>query len=67
MKSTFTRIVLLAMLLLASLAASAQNYPARPVKTVVPFFEGGPAYNYARLLSGDAHAEMRRDSGFLPL
>ena len=37
MKSTFARIVLLAMLLLASLAASAQNYPARPVKTVVLF------------------------------
>ena len=67
MKSTFTRIVLLAMLLLASLAAQAQNYPARPVKTVVPFSEGSPACNYARLLSGDAHAEMRRDSGFLPL
>lgn len=25
------------------------------------------ARDLARLLSGDAHAEMRRDSGFLPL
>lgn len=51
MKSTFTRIVLLAMLQLASLAAQAQNYPARPVKMVVPFSAGGPADNYARFLA----------------
>ena len=51
MKSTFTRIVFLAMLLLASLAAQAQNYPARPVKMVVPFSAGGPADHYARFLA----------------
>ena len=51
MKSTFTRIVFLAMLLLASLAAQAQNYPARPGKMVVPFSAGGPADNYARFLA----------------
>ena len=51
MKSTFTRIVFLAMLLLESLAAQAQNYPARPVKMVVPFSAGGPADNYARFLA----------------
>ena len=51
MKSTFTRIVFLAMLLLASLVAQAQNYPARPVKMVVPFSAGGPADNYARFLA----------------
>jgi tripartite-type tricarboxylate transporter receptor subunit TctC len=51
MKNTFTRIGLLAMLLLASLAAQAQSYPARPVKMVVPFSAGGPADNYARFLA----------------
>jgi tripartite-type tricarboxylate transporter receptor subunit TctC len=51
MKNTFTRIVFLAMLLLASLTAQAQNYPARPVKMVVPFSAGGPADNYARFLA----------------
>ena len=51
MKKLFTRIVGLSALLLATLGAQAQTYPARPVKMVVPFSAGGPADNYARFLA----------------
>jgi tripartite-type tricarboxylate transporter receptor subunit TctC len=45
------RFFLLASTVLAVASAQAQNYPAHPVKIVVPFAAGGPADNYARFLA----------------
>ena len=45
------RSVLAVVAMLAAVCASAQDYPSRPVKIVVPFAAGGPADVYARFLA----------------
>src|SRR5436309_15652223 len=51
-------LVLAAALLSAPSPALAQNYPARPVKLVVPFPAGGPADFFARTLSQGLSSEL---------
>jgi tripartite-type tricarboxylate transporter receptor subunit TctC len=57
MTSTFARI---AALLATStvLAASAQGYPVKPVKIIVPFAPGGPADIYARAIGEKLQAAL---------
>ena len=45
------RIALLGLAAAFASAASAQNYPTKPVKIIVPFAAGGPADIYARVLA----------------
>jgi tripartite-type tricarboxylate transporter receptor subunit TctC len=51
MLHAIARILIGAVIALASAAVFAQEYPARPVKIIVPFAAGGPADVYARFLS----------------
>src|SRR5947209_16939793 len=45
-------------LLLAAVAARAEDYPARPVTFVVPFAPGGVTSLFARLLSQQLEAKL---------
>jgi tripartite-type tricarboxylate transporter receptor subunit TctC len=51
MLRAFARLVAAAAIALGAVAASAQDYPSRPVKIIVPFAAGGPADVYARFLA----------------
>ena len=50
MRQLLARTFAVAMLALCASSPNAQDYPARPVKIVVPFDAGGPADVYARFL-----------------
>lgn len=50
----------LAMLLAAASAGSAQDYPARAVRIVVPFGAGGPADVYARFLAQALQDDLKQ-------
>ena len=50
MLRTIARGITLVVLALAAAGASAQDYPGKPVKIIVPFAAGGPADIYARFL-----------------
>lgn len=52
--------VVMAALTLASSIASAQSYPSRAVKIVVPFAASGPADNYARFVAQRLSEEFKQ-------
>jgi tripartite-type tricarboxylate transporter receptor subunit TctC len=48
---TYLRLIALATLVACTIPASAETYPSRTVKMIVPFGAGGPADVYARILA----------------
>ena len=48
---TARRQTLLTALLLAAGAAAAQDYPARPIKLVIPYAAGGPTDTFGRAMA----------------
>ena len=59
--AAFARIAALALLALAlALPASAQDYPSRQVRVIVPFGAGGPADIYARVLAQHLSEDLKQ-------
>jgi len=59
----FLRLIAFALPVLLTIAASAADYPTRPVKFIVPFGTGGPADIYARVLA--QHLSEQTKQSFL--
>jgi len=59
--AAFARIAALALLALAfTVPASAQDYPSRQVRVIVPFGAGGPADIYARVLAQHLSEDLKQ-------
>ena len=58
MKRSMLKVLACVVMALAACAVHAQDYPARPVKIIVPFAVGGPADVYARFLGARLQESM---------
>ena len=56
----FLRLAALIFAVVHTWPATAQNYPSRPVKFIVPFGAGGPADVFARVLAQHLSGSSRR-------
>src|SRR5262245_42283879 len=52
---------LLAVVVMAAASASAQSYPTKPVRMIVPFGAGGPADVYARVLAQHLQENLKQN------
>ena len=59
---TFVRsLTLLAVVVMAAISASAQSFPTKPVRMIVPFGAGGPADAYARVLAQHLQENLKQN------